>query len=100
MLAYWLIPNRNGRPNYRAAPSNASNRGPYLLIRPTFRQRIGILTQEIERGGFFRGKLRGRHDLLGRGRGRHFGQELDVAVALEAGAGRDQAAQGQVKNRV
>ena len=66
------------------------------LVRPTLRQRVCILAQEVERGRFFRRELRGRQDLLGRRRWGHFGEELDVAVALQAGARRDQAAQDDV----
>jgi antitoxin (DNA-binding transcriptional repressor) of toxin-antitoxin stability system len=50
------------------------------------RQRVRILAQEIERGGFLCAEFRWRHDLLGRRRRWDFGEQLDVVVALEAGA--------------
>src|SRR5579864_4518662 len=68
----------------------------FQLVRTTFRERIRILAQEVERGRFFRGEFGRGQNLLGRRRRRHFGEELDVAIALQAGAGGDQAAHDDV----
>jgi hypothetical protein len=61
-----------------------------------FHQGIGILAQEIQRGGFLRRQLGCRHDWLRNRHRRNFGQQLDVAVPLESGSRRDQAAHDNV----
>src|SRR2546427_1515629 len=54
-----------------------------------FRDGVGILTQEVQRGGFLRRQF-GGHSLFCRLRRRNLNQELDIAIALEAGARRNE----------
>ncbi len=35
-------------------PNNFPSCETFQLVRPTLRERVGILAQEVERGGFFR----------------------------------------------
>jgi hypothetical protein len=45
--------NEKGGPNHRAAQTFFPIVN-FPLVRTTFRERVGILAQEVERGGFFR----------------------------------------------
>src|SRR6266705_4849798 len=52
---------------------------------------LGVLLEEVERGRFFCSELGGFRNLLHGSRGRHFRQQLNAAVVLEARTGGDEA---------
>src|SRR5689334_17773199 len=70
------------------------------LIRLDFGGHVGIavgsLFEELDRGGFLRGKFGGFGNVLDWSRRRHFRQQLNAAVMLETRTGRDEAAHDDV----
>src|SRR6267378_559615 len=55
-----------------------------------------ILLQEVQRSGFFGGKLGGFRNFLDRSGSGHFRQQLNAAVVLEARTSRDEPAHDDV----
>src|SRR5579872_231370 len=64
--------------------------------RLAFRDGVGVLAQEVQRGGFLGSEL-GSHDFgFRRLRRRHLNEQFDIAIALQAGARGDQPAHDHV----
>src|SRR2546430_7618167 len=58
--------------------------------------RLCVLLQEVQRGRLFGGELSCLRDFLDWGRRGHFGQQLNAAVVLQAGASGNEAAHDDV----
>src|ERR1700722_10517949 len=71
---------------------------PNPLILLGFRGCVGLgsLFEELDRGSLFRGEFGGFGNVLYRSRRRHFRQQLNAAVVLEARTSRDEAAHDDV----